>query len=97
MTDKLKQAIWELVEPQFEAHDRIGAHVERRLLEVKVEEVISDIEEEMEINTLNAFYDGYHDGNMEAEECISELQGQIQNVIESLRDTAYKLEREYGR
>jgi hypothetical protein len=97
MTDAIKQRIWDLVAPQIEAFERTGAHIERRLLEQEVEDIFTDIEDEMETNTLNAFHDGYHDGFMEAEDSISELQGQIQNVIEDLRDTAYKLEREYGR
>ena len=97
MTDATKELIWELVEPQLEMYDRMNLPVERRMLEMKVLDLIQTIEEQEEATVLNAFHDGYHDGFMEAEDSVSELQGQIQNVIEGLRDTAYRLEREYGR
>ena len=97
MTDATKELIWELVEPQLEMYDRMNLPVERRMLEMKVLDLIQTIEEQEEVTVLNAFHDGYHDGFMEAEDSVGELQGQIQNVIEGLRDTAYRLEREYGR
>ena len=97
MTDATKELIWELVEPQLEMYDRMNLLVERRMLEMKVLDLIQTIEEQEDATVLNAFHDGYHDGFMEAEDSVSELQGQIQNVIEDLRDTAYRLEREYGR
>lgn len=97
MTDATKELIWELVEPQLEMYDRMNLPVERRMLEMKVLDLIQTIEEQEEATVLNAFHDGYHDGFMEAEDSVSELQDQIQNVIEGLRDTAYRLEREYGR
>lgn len=97
MTDATKELIWELVEPQFEMYDRMNLPVERRLLEMKVLDLIQTIEEQEETTALNAFHDGYHDGTMEAEDTVSELQDQIQRVIENLRDTAVTLEREYGR
>ena len=97
MTDATKELIWELVEPQLEMYDRMNLPVERRMLEMKVLDLIQTIEEQEEATVLNAFHDGYHDGNIEAQDTISELQDQIQRVVESLRDTAYRLEREYGR
>lgn len=97
MLDNIKQRVWDLVAPQIEAFKRTGAHIECRFLEQEVEDIFTDIEDEIEINALNAFHDGYHDGFIEAEDSISELQNQIQCVIESLRTTAYQLEREYGR
>lgn len=97
MTDRIKDLIWELVEPQLEMYDRMNLPVERTLLEHKVLDILQEIEEDEETSVLNAFHDGYHDGNIEAEDTIEELQCQIQRVIETLRDTAFTLEREYGR
>ena len=97
MSDNIKQRIWNLIAPQIEAFDRTGAYIDRRLLEQEVEDIFTDIEDEMETNTLNAFHDGYHDGNVEAEDTIEEMQNQIQRVVEDLREAAFKIEREYGR
>lgn len=97
MSDEVKNLIWELVEPQLEMYNRMNLPVERTLLEHKVLDIFQTIEEQEETTALNAFHDGYHDGNIEAQDTIEELQNQIQRVIENLRDTAFTLEREYGR
>lgn len=97
MSDTLKEKIWNLVAPLLVKYDNEKLYVERRLLEYAVLDLFQDIEEEIDVDTTNAFHNGYHDGFAEAGDSISELQDQIQCVIESLRATAYQLEREYGR
>ena len=94
MSDALKEKIWDLVAPLLVKYTQERLYVERLLLENAVLDLFQDIEEEIDLDTTNAFHNGYRDGFAEADDSISELQDQIQCVIESLRDTADRLERE---
>lgn len=90
MTDATKELIWELVEPQLEMYDRMNLPVERRMLEMKVLDLIQTIEDEEDANialcTTNAWDDGWDVGNQSASEEIGDLREIMRGATESLRE-----------
>ena len=65
MTDATKELIWELVEPQLEMYDRMNLPVERRMLEMKVLDLIQTIEEQEEnvLQQINNMTKAYEEWN----------------------------------
>lgn len=62
VTDKIKDLIWELVEPQLEMYDRMNLSVDRALLENKVLDIFQEIESEEDDRVVNAVNSAWDDG-----------------------------------
>ena len=90
MTDATKELIWELVEPQLEMYDRMNLPVERKMLEMKVLDLIQTIEDEEDANialcTTNAWDDGWDVGHQAASEEIGDLREIMRSATESLKE-----------
>lgn len=90
MTDKIKDLIWELVEPQLEMYDRMNLPVERALLENKVLDIFQEIESEEDdrvVNAVNsAWDDGWDVGHQAASEEIGDMREIMRSSVENLKE-----------